>query len=391
MAVVGRAPVTLSLAVFVISAAFAVYVLAGYPLLLDLRARRRAKPVQARRLDKTVTVLLAVHNGERWLAGKLRSLLALDYPRGLVQILVISDGSTDRTDEIARQFSDQGVDLIRVPGAGKAAALNAGLERASGEILFFTDVRQLLAPESLRHLVAAFADPDVGVVSGELVIADGRTREELNTGLYWRYEKWIRRRQSLIDSVIGATGAIYAMRSSLARPLPPQALLDDVHLPLGAFFSGYRVVWDDKARAFDQPTSLRQEFRRKVRTQAGVYQILLAWPQLLGPGNRMWLDFVSHKLGRLLLPFALITAALATLAGLPHAWAHLAASAQGVGYGLALADMAIPEGWPLKRATAPFRAMLVLVAAAFCGASILLRPDGDFWRRRHGVAAGGTT
>ena len=381
---------TISLAVFVISATFAVYVLAGYPLLLDLRARRRAKPVQSQPIEKTVTVLLAVRNGERWIADKLRSLLALDYPRGLVQILVISDGSTDRTDEIARQFSEEGVDLIRVPGGGKAAALNAGLERASGEILFFTDVRQPLAPESLRHLVAPFADPEVGVVSGELVIVEGRTREELNVGLYWRYEKWIRRRQSLIDSVIGATGAIYAMRRSLARPLPRRALLDDVHLPLGAFFAGYRVVWDDKAKAFDTPTSLRQEFRRKVRTQAGVYQILLAWPQLLGPENRMWLDFISHKLGRLLLPFALIAAAQATLAGLPDAWARLAASAQGLGYGLALADMAIPEGWPLKRATAPLCAMLVLVAAAFCGASVLLRPGADFWRH-DGTAAGGNS
>jgi len=382
--------VTISLWVFVISAAFAVYVLAGYPLLLDLRARRRTNPVHSGPLDKTVTVLLAVHNGERWLADKLRSLLALDYPRALVQILVISDGSTDRTDQIARQFSDQGVDLVWVPRGGKAAALNAGLERASGEILFFTDVRQLLAPESLRHLVAAFADPDVGVVSGELVIVDGRTREESSVGLYWRYEKWIRRRQSLIDSVMGATGAIYAMRRSLARPLPPRALLDDVHLPLGAFFSGYRVVWDDQAKAFDEPTSLREEFFRKVRTQAGVYQILLAWPQLLGSANRMWLDFVSHKLGRLLLPFALIAAAMATVAGLPDTWARVAASAQGLGYSLALADIGIPEGWPLKRATAPLRAMLVLVAAAFCGASVLLRSDAEFWRRRDGAAAGET-
>jgi len=122
-----------------------------------------------------------------------------------------------------------------------------------------------------------------------------------------------------------------------------------------------------------------------------VYQILLAWPQLLGPGNRMWLDFVSHKLGRLLLPFALIAAGLATVAGLPHIWARLAASAQGLGYGLALADMAIPEGWRVKRATAPLRAMLVLVAAAFCGATVLLRPDRNFWRRRHGIPAGGTS
>ena len=131
---------------------------------------------------------------------------------------MISDGSTDRTDEYVRGFESQGVQLIRIPRSGKAAALNAGMERAGGEILFFTDVRQILEKDSLRDLVSCFADPHVGVVSGELVIRSGATRGEEDVGLYWRYEKMIRKRLTRIDSIMGATGAIYAMRRQLAVP-----------------------------------------------------------------------------------------------------------------------------------------------------------------------------
>src|SRR5207247_2069639 len=141
-------------------------------------------------------------------------LLELDYPRDLVEVIVISDGSTDRTAELARRFE---VRLVEVHPGGKAAALNAGLAQATGEILFFTDVRQRLDRSSLSNLVARFADPRVGVVSGELVILDGTSSEEANNGLYWRYEKWIRKSLGALGSIPGATGCIYAMRRELAQ------------------------------------------------------------------------------------------------------------------------------------------------------------------------------
>src|SRR5262249_27307012 len=154
---------------------------------------------------------------------------------------VLSDGSTDRTHEEVRRFiSRANVHLIVLPRGGKAAALNAGIARATGEILFMTDVRQQLAPDSLNHLVACFADPEVGVVSGELVIREGVGQEEASVGLYWKYEKWIRKQLTRVDSVLGATGCIYAMRRELATPLPENTLVDDMFLPLAAFFRGYR-------------------------------------------------------------------------------------------------------------------------------------------------------
>jgi len=370
---------TLSAIVFLSSLAFIVYVLLGYPALAALLARRRTKPVEKGSELKTVSILLPVHNGEAWLVQKLRSVLALDYPRELMEIIVVSDGSTDRTADIAREFAPGGVELIAIPKSGKAIALNEAMRRAKGEILFFTDVRQQLDPASLRNLVACFADSSVGAVSGELIIRHGATLEEAHVGRYWRYEKWIRKSQSRIDSLLGATGCIYAMRASLARPLAPDAILDDVELPLNAFFSGYRVVLEESARAYDHPTSIRSEFRRKVRTQAGVYQTIVARPALLGPRNRMWIHFVSHKLGRLLLPWALLAVLIASF-GLAPGWRESALIAHAVFYALVLLDALAPERWPLKRITSPARTLFALVTSAFCAAFYPLVPRRALWR-----------
>lgn len=366
-----------ALVLFLLCAGFVVYVLAGYPVLLQLLARVRPYPVLRGEELRSVSVILPVHNGERWLHAKLDSLSALDYPPELMEILVISDGSTDRTHEIAAAC--ERARLISLPRGGKAQAINRGLEEAEGEILFFTDVRQPLDPRSLRLLVSCFEDPRVGVASGELMIRSSGDLEEERVGLYWRYEKWIRRRQSRVDSVMGATGAIYAMRRALARPLPPDTLLDDVHLPMTAFLEGYRIVFVEEARAFDDPTALDTEFRRKVRTLAGVYQLAGRLPALLGPRNRMWFHFVSHKLGRLFLPFALM-GAFASSVFLPAPWNVWLVAVQSGGYLLAAADRLLPDGFPLKRLSSLARTFVVLMAATLCAVSVVFRPSGSFWR-----------
>ena len=363
---------------FLAGAGGVLYVLALYPVYLGWRARRNL-PIAPRPQTPSVSVILPVRNGERWLRQKLDAILSLDYPAPLLQIIVVSDGSTDASAAIAASFADRGVLFIEVPHGGKALALNAGLAVATGEILFLTDVRQPLDPVCLRRLTACFADPSVGAASGELIIRKGESQEEESVGLYWEYEKWIRRRLSRIDSVMGATGAIYAMRRELAKPLPAGILLDDVYLPMLAFFAGKRVVFEERAIAYDDPTSLDAEFRRKVRTQAGVLQILWYFPQLLGPSNRMWIHFVSHKLGRLLLPYCLILIAVGTFL-LPAPWRVLASSAQALVYGLALLDPVIPDGAALKRLTSPARTFVVLMAAAFWAGSILFRSSDSFWK-----------
>ncbi|HXB74887.1 MAG TPA: glycosyltransferase family 2 protein [Candidatus Acidoferrales bacterium] len=366
--------------VFLLSAAFCLYTLAGYPLLLGLRAWWRPRPIVRAAWQARVSVILPVHNGERWIGAKLDSILALNYPPELVEILVVSDGSTDATESIAGKYARKAnIHLLAIPRQGKAAAINAALERAQGEILFFTDVRQQLDRESLRNLVACFADPAVGVASGELVIREGEGIEEASVGLYWKYEKWIRKQLSSIDSVLGATGCIYAMRRNLARHVPAATLADDMYLPLAAFFQGYRIILENSALAYDFPTQLSSEFRRKVRTLAGVYQIVGQYPALLGPSNRMWIHFLSHKLARLAMPYALIAAAAASFA-LPGPWDGLALAVQALFYAAALADYWLPGRNPLKRITSPVRTFTVLMAASLCAVSILFVPSRILWK-----------
>jgi cellulose synthase/poly-beta-1,6-N-acetylglucosamine synthase-like glycosyltransferase len=368
------------IAVYLFSVAFCVYTLVGYPLLLGFLAHRRTRPVRKAAWPATVSVILPVYNGEPWVAAKLESILALNYPAGLLEILVVSDGSTDATASIVQGFTGRGkIELLALPRGGKASALNAALERATGEILFFTDVRQQLDPDSLANLVACLGDPEVGVASGELVIRDGTGLEEASVGLYWKYEKWIRKQLSRLDSVPGATGCIYAMRRHLAPPLPQGTLNDDMYLPLAAFFRGYRVVFDDAALAFDSPTMLASEFRRKVRTLAGVYQIVGSYPALLGPRNRMWIHFFSHKLARLLMPWAIIAAAVASF-GLPTPWDIWAIGAGASACVLALLDVWLPAGFPLKRLTSPLRTFAVLMTASLCALAILFVPPRVLWR-----------
>jgi poly-beta-1,6-N-acetyl-D-glucosamine synthase len=368
------------IALFLLSVGFCAYTLFGYPLLLGLLARWRTRTVRKAAWHATVSVILPVYNGERWMAAKLESILALDYPAELVEILVVSDGSTDATESIVRTFTGRAkIECLAVPKRGKAAALNAALARATGDILFFTDVRQQLHPNSLANLIACFADPEVGVASGELVIREGAGIEEASVGLYWKYEKWIRKQLSRLDSVLGATGCIYAMRRELAAPLPALILNDDMYLPLGAFFRGYRVILEDSALAFDYPTPLASEFRRKVRTLAGVYQMVAYYPALLGPRNRMWIHFFSHKLARLLMPWAMIAAAVAGF-GLPAPWKAWAIGAQAGAYILALLDAWVPDHFPLKRLTSPVRTFAVLMTASLCALAIFFVPARVLWK-----------
>jgi cellulose synthase/poly-beta-1,6-N-acetylglucosamine synthase-like glycosyltransferase len=366
--------------VFVLAVALLVYLVVGYPLLLAVLPWRRRAPVHKDpAYQGNVSILLPVFNGQAFLRPKLESILALDYPRDLLEILVISDGSTDATDAIAGEFSSA-VRLLRVPRGGKAAALNAGIEQARGEILFFTDVRQRLAVDSLRHLVACLADPSVGSVTGELHIVTGDRQEEADMGLYWRYEIWARKQMSQIDSIFGATGCIYAMRRELVEPIPPDTLGDDTAFPLQAFFRGYRMILDPEAKAYDLASPLGSEFQRRMRTLAGLWQTLVRRPELLGFRDRMWLHFVSHKVGRLVMPW-LALAALGSAFWLDSPWRETALGSAGAFMALAAVDALLPRRSALKRITSPARTTLVMLAAALCSISVFLVSPQSLWKR----------
>ncbi|MGH8245107.1 MAG: glycosyltransferase family 2 protein [Gammaproteobacteria bacterium] len=365
---------------FLISAAGLLYVACVYPLLLGVLTRLTGKAVRREFSPRTVSILVPVHNGAPFLRRKLESILALDYPVDRMEILVVSDGSEDETDQIAQEFAPRGVRWLRVPRGGKAAAINAGCAQLRNEILLLTDVRQPLAPDSLKNLIANFADPATGVVSGELLIVRGETQEEVDIGRYWRFESWIRRSLSHIGSTIGATGPFYAIRRELVVSIPPDVLLDDVYLPLGAFFRGRRLLVDPSARAYDYPTSLHSEFRRKVRTLAGNYQLLRYYPRLMVPNHGLWFHFVSYKLGRLVLPFGLIALGVSSV-GLPKPWQEIALGMQAIFYTLAALDPVLPARAPGKALASAARTFVVMMAAALCAISILFVPARTLWKQ----------
>jgi cellulose synthase/poly-beta-1,6-N-acetylglucosamine synthase-like glycosyltransferase len=376
--------VTAPSVVLALAVAAAVYILLGYPLLVALGARGRAPEVRKDlSLRIPVSVILAVRNGGRFLRAKLESLLALEYPRELVEILVISDGSADDTDSIAREFASNGVKLVRQEWQGKAAALNNAMAQAAGKILFFTDVRQPLHPLALSHLVANFADPSVGAVSGGLRLMGAAPGEQADLDLYWRYEMWMRKRHSQIDSVFNATGCIYALRSELAAALPLDTLTDDAVLPLRAFFRGYRVVLDEEAIAYDRPVVPGGEFRRRLRTLAGLWQIHARCTELFSRANRMRLHFLSHKFSRLVLPWALLVAVFATIA-LPESGlrSFLLTGALAL-LMLSALDGLIPARFPLKRLSSPARTFLAMNVAALLAVAVFFVDPQRFWSPTH--------
>ena len=371
---------------FVALCAAALYILAGYPLLLAWRARRNAKPVKKDLKPQPVSIILAVRDGEKFLSPKLDSILQSDYPRELMEIIVVSNGSSDGTCSVAASYASRGVRLVEVNRGAKPDAINEGVRQATANILIFTDVRQILDPSSIGRLVACFADPTVGVVSGFLVIHRAGIEED-NVSLYWRYERWVRSNLSSLDSMLGATGALYAMRRELFLPMPSDTLLDDVFVPLAAFFNGYRLILEENARLFDYATTANTEFRRKVRTLAGNYQIMQQYPALLTTRNRLLFDFISYKFARLLLPW-IVLAILAVSFFLPRPWAEIFIAIQAVFYGLAALDLVTGLRSPLKRLSSPARTVASLLAASACAIVIFFVPANRLWKPTQTVVTG---
>ena len=364
---------------FFVCAASVVYIVAGYPLLLAWMAVRFGSLTIKGGAPKSISVVIAVHNGEAFLADKLNSILNCGYPAELMEIIVASDGSTDRTEEIAAEFASRGIILLRVPRGGKPRALNAAIPAARGEILVLTDVRQVLEPGSLAYLIGCFEDPSVGAVSGDLIVRAGSTSGEKNVGMYWRYERWIRKNLGRLDSMFGATGPFYAMRRDLAVAIPEDSLLDDMYLPLVAFFRGYRLIVEERARAIDYPTGIRTEFGRKVRTLAGNYQILGHYPGLLTTRNRMLFHYLSYKIARLALPWIVLLTALVSF-GLPHPWNWIALIPQAVFYLLAAVDGMVPAGSMPKRITSLARTVVSLLAASVMAMRFFFVGPRDLWK-----------
>ncbi len=298
------------------AAAVIAYTYVGYACWLRVRLLWRSRPVRRGACTPSVSIAMVVRNEENTLEAKLQNLFSLDYPA--YQIIVVSDGSADRTESILHKYGSDPrllVVLNQLP-QGKACGLNDALELAHGEIVVFTDARQKIEPGSVRLLAENFADPEVGCASGELMLGDPTQGESSKgLGLYWRIEKQVRELEAASGSAVGATGAFYAVRRELLSGLPPETILDDVYVPMQVVRQGKRAVFDERARAWDNPNlGVEREFSRKVRTLSGNYQLVQLAPWLLSRANPIRFEFVSHKLLRLAVPFALAALLLSSLA-----------------------------------------------------------------------------
>jgi biofilm PGA synthesis N-glycosyltransferase PgaC len=288
---------------------------------------------------------------------------------------VVSDGSTDSTNEILSQFADnKRVRVILNPQLrGKAAGLNDAIQAARGEIVVFTDPRQKIESDAVRLLAENFSDPAVGCASGELMLGDPDSGEAVRgVGLYWRIEKKVRELESSSGSVVGATGALYAVRRELLVPVPAGTILDDVYLPMYVARQGARVVFVPGACAWDvADQGAGREFSRKVRTLSGNYQLLQLAPWLLSGENPLRFEFISHKLMRLVVPFALATLLLssALLSGTLY---RAAFSLQALFYALSLLAMArLRPGALARAADAAFTFVSLNTAAAIAFAKFV--------------------
>jgi cellulose synthase/poly-beta-1,6-N-acetylglucosamine synthase-like glycosyltransferase len=287
-----------------LSVALLVYTYAGYPLLIRLWASFKPQHPITGWMMPRLTLVVVAHNESRRIKQRLENFLDLDYPWDHLDIIVASDGSTDDTAEQARTYHSTYVRVLEFKKRrGKSAVLNDVMKLVRGEIVVLADARQRFETGALRALASRFADPQVGAVSGELILMDGDSHSEVGKGVdfYWRYEKFMRLYEGIIDSTVGATGAIYAMRRELFQPIPESLILDDVLIPMQVVRQGYRVLFEPKARAYD------------------------------------WVvQTVSHKLFRLLSPLLLATAFLANLALAGDQAYRALLAAQVLFYGAAL-------------------------------------------------------
>ncbi|HZQ43886.1 MAG TPA: glycosyltransferase [Acidobacteriaceae bacterium] len=369
--------------VFWLSLAGILYTYLGYPLILWALARVRARPWTPAAIHPNVSIVLAVRNGLQLLEYRLQQLLNLDYPN-LEELIVVSDGSTDGTAEfLSAQKLPRLHAVILAEHGGKATAVNAGIARATGELIVFVDLRPEITTGALQQLVSNFADPAIGCVAGEYVLAhDNETDGSASIGrAYWLYEQWLRNREAVIDSVVGVPGCFYAVRRGLATPQPPGIILDDMFQPLSVIRQGYRSVVDPKAIVVDKwPKKIEGEFRRKVRTLAGNFQLIALAPWILSFQNRVLFQFFSHKIMRLIVPYLIILLLIssALLAKGSKFFAVLTV-VQVLGWLLAILGgrFKIPL---VSRIAGPANALLVLNTAAVVGLYKFLFTRGPLWK-----------
>ncbi len=347
-----------------------VYVYFGYPVLLLILSKiRLAPPVQKIDITPTVSLIIPAYNEEKVIAQKIENTLALDYPREKLEIIVASDGSTDHTNEIVGTFADQGISLVGLnPNRGKSTAQNLAVAEAHGEILFFTDANAMLEPIAIRKIVSNFNDERVGCVVGKVTyLNENDTSVSKGEGLYWRYELFLRAKESELGNFAMGSGPIMAIRRNLFQPLNPN-VGEDFILPMQVAMEGYRVVYEPEAISEEilyqiTPASM---FRTKVRIVSKDLLGLFLCRAILNPFRYplyTW-GLISHKLLRWLVAYFLIALFPLNLLLMGHPFYNLILALQIAFYPLALLGYLWQKwGKPLHILGIPFSFCLVNLAA----------------------------
>ncbi len=303
---------------FWLSVGAILYTYFGYPLLVTLPAIFRPKPRYAYRKENapSVTLLIAAYNEEIAIGGKIENSLALEYPQDRLQILIVTDGSSDRTPQIVERYAGRGVNLLHQPGRrGKMAAINRAIPQARGEIVVFSDANNSYRPDTIQKLIAPFGDPMIGAVNGAKVIEKGDGSLGESEGLYWKYESFIKKQESRLGSCTSAAGEIFALRKDLFAPPPGNVINDDFFLAMQVLRKGYRVAYAPEAISSERVSQTAQdEITRRTRINAGRYQAIAMAGQFLPFRHPIlvW-QIVSHKFMRPLVPFFMIGAFLFNL------------------------------------------------------------------------------
>ncbi len=323
-----------------------IYIYIAYPALLWVLGRRHKSPHYEPNSLPTISIMISAYNEERYIKRKIENALSIDYPKEAMQVIVVSDGSSDRTLEIAQSFSDERLKIIEViERKGKPNALNQGLQHATGDILVFTDANVFFDPSSIQSLVKPFSDISCGAVSGCVELMAMESGEPLGEGAYMKYERFMQYYESLLHTMVGIDGGMFAIRHRYITKVPVDVILDDFYMATRVIVNDARIVYQPTAKAHELvPASVSQEFRRKTRIAAGGFQMLKYMGFLKRPLRyfKATFFFVSHKLLRWLSPFFLLSLLAYSLYNSGSLIIDIFFWLQFIFYGLAMLGLLVP-------------------------------------------------
>ena len=375
------------LVLFWVSLLTVAYAYVGYPLAIALLARWRRRPVEKADITPTVTLLVAAYNEEHCISDKIENTLSLDYPSRKLDLVVVADGSTDRTAAIVRSYAAEGVRLLYQPERrGKPAAVIRAFPHTRGEVVVFSDANSRFQRDALRKLVRSFADAEVGGVGGaKTVLSDADTATGTGESLYWRYESYLKTCESAVGSVMGVPGEIWAVRRDAYVPSEPDSIIEDFVASLRLVERGWRLVHEPEALAYeDASPDLRAEWARRTRMAAGGWQSLAQLPGMLRHKRKLvTFQYLSHRMLRWMVTPSLFV--LLFLANLGLLWSPFYAAVWGVqllGYAMAAAGWFLTVlGRPSRWLLAPFYICMLNAAALVGGWRFLTGRQSVIWRK----------